>query len=202
MTNSEFPDFRAAGALLGRNWGWILVRGIITLVFGILAVFYPLGAVFAFTALFAAYAMASGILEIIAGVKGARHSKDRWGMLIFSGILGVAVGVVFLLWPGASTTAYAFVAICMLAAWAIGTGLFQLLAAIRLRKVIEGEFWLGLLGVLSIALGGWMLYTLVVSPATSMIALGWMIGWFAIIAGVIQILLSFRLKGLGERMRD
>ena len=202
MTNSNFSDLRAAGALLGRNWGWVLFRGIVTLLFGILAVFNPLGAVFAFTMLFAAYALASGVLEIIAGVKGARNSGDRWGWLIFSGLLGVGVGVIFLLWPGASTTAYAFVAICMLAAWAIGTGLFQLLAAIRLRKVIEGEFWLGLLGVLAILLGGWMLYTLVTSPVTSMVALGWMIGWFALIAGVVQILLSFRLKGLADRLRD
>lgn len=198
MPVSDFPDLRSAATMLGRNWGWVLFRGIITLLFGILAAFNPLGAVFAFTALFAAYALASGVLEIIAGVKGARQSSERWGMLIFSGVLGVAVGVIFLLWPGASTTAYAFVTICILAAWAIGTGFFQLLAAIRLRKVIEGEFWLGLLGALSIALGIWILYTLVVSPLTTMVALGWIIGWFAVLAGIVQILLSFKLKSLAN----
>ena len=96
MTQQAFGDTpfaQGAPLLLGSNWGWVLFRGVLSLLFGILAFVFPFGAVFAFTALFAAYALVNGIMLIVAGAKGASAHLPRWWSLVLSGLLGVGVGV-------------------------------------------------------------------------------------------------------------
>ena len=187
-----------AAQLLGRNWGWILFRGILCLLFGAIALIAPGSATFAFTALFAVYALVDGVFQIIAGVRGARASTERWGTLILSGVLGVGVGVLFLAWPDVSTVAYASVATIMIGLWSLFAGLLQLIAAVRLRKVIEGEGWLALSGIVGILLGIAVLYVAMTAPAVSVVAIGWMLGIYALIAGVAQVLLAFRVKRLAN----
>jgi len=79
----------------------------------------------------------------------------------------------------------------LVASWAIITGVSEIMLAIRLRKEIEGEFWLGLAGVLSVLFGIFA----ALSPLISFLALTWLIAGYAIAFGVILILLAFRVRG-------
>ena len=84
----------------------------------------------------------------------------------------------------------------LIAIWAIATGIFELAAAIRLRKEIEGEFWLGLAGLASIVFG----LMLVVQPGVGALAVVWIIGSYAILFGVLLVALGLRLKGVKDRL--
>lgn len=180
--------------LLGRNWGWLVFRGVLALVLGVLALFFPAGAVFGFALVFAAYAGADGIVSLIAGIRGATHKGERWGQLIFSGIIGIAVAVLFVVMPGIATISYALITVALIAFWAIFTGLFEVAAAIRLRKAIKGEWLLALSGVASVLLGTALWVAIIVEPLVSLLSVGWMIGVYALVAGVVLIVLGLRLR--------
>ena len=179
------------------NWKWFLLRGVLALALGGIALFFPGLTVFAFALLFAAFSFADGLFALIAGVRGARHHEERWGALVFSGVLGVGIGVVFFIWPLVATAAYAFVLVLLIALWALFTGLFEISAAVRLRKEIEGEFWLGLVGLFSVALALAVFWMLFMSPALTLLSVGWLIGIYALASGIALVLLALRLKGHG-----
>src|SRR6476646_9033732 len=163
--------------LPAHNWKWFLVRGVIALALGIGAIVFPLSAVFAFTMLFAAYCFIDGIASLVAGVRGAREPGHRWGALVFSGIVGVLIGILFLLMPLVATITYAFLVLLMLAAWAIVTGGLEIAAAIRLRKEIEGEWLLGLSGAISVVLGIAVIALVIPYPAASILSAAWLIAF-------------------------
>jgi uncharacterized membrane protein HdeD (DUF308 family) len=168
---------------------------VLALIVGILSFFFPGKALFAFTFVFAAYCGVDGIASIIAGVRGATQKEHRWGALILRGLLGIAVAVLFVLMPLVATVSYALVILGALIVWALLGGVLEIAAAIRLRRVIEGEWLLGLSGLFSILLGLAILYLLMVAPIASIISVGWVIGVWATVSGVALISLGLRLRG-------
>jgi uncharacterized membrane protein HdeD (DUF308 family) len=88
-----------------------------------------------------------GVLAVVSALR-RRGVSDRWWMLLLEGIVGIAAGLVKLVWPGSTALALLYV----IAAWALLTGAFEIAAAIRLRKIITGEWLLVLSGTASI---GW-----------------------------------------------
>ena len=185
---------RAGASLLGRNWGWFAVRGVLALLLGVVAILFPVSALFAFTMVFAAYAGADGLLSTIAGVRGATAKEERWWTLVLRGVIGIAVAALFVLMPFAATVSYALVTLGMLSAWAILAGVLEVAAAIRLRKEIEGEWLLGLSGAVSILLGLAVPMALAVNPLATILSVAWVIAGYAIIAGVVLIGLGVRLR--------
>jgi len=169
---------------LARNWGWIALRGVVAIVFGVIAFFEPQSAFAALVLLFGAYAFVDGVFALIALFRGA--GKDRFWTLVLEAVVGIGIGVLTIARP--ATTALVF--LYYIGIWAILTGVFELMAAIRLRKEITGEFWLGLAGVLSIAFG----ILLFVVPGSAALALTIWIGAYAFIFGVMLLLLAFRLR--------
>jgi uncharacterized membrane protein HdeD (DUF308 family) len=161
---------RTGTSSLSRNWGWFAVRGVLALILGLVAFLFPVSALFAFTMVFAAYAGADGLLSTIAGIRGATRKEERWWALILRGIIGIAVAALFVLMPFAATVSYALATLGMLSAWAILTGLLEIVAAIRLRKEIEGEWLLGLSGVLSMLLGLAVPVALYVNPPATILS--------------------------------
>lgn len=192
-------EARTGASLLSRNWAWFVVRGVLALIVGALAVLFPLSALFAFTMVFAAYAGADGLLSTIAGARGAMRNIERWWTLVLRGIIGIAVAVLFVLMPFVATVSYALATLGILSAWAIIAGALELAAAIRLRKDIEGEWLLALSGVLSILLGLAIPVALVVTPLATILSVAWVIAGYAIIAGVVLIGLGLRLRRHGEK---
>ena len=176
------------------NASWFLVRGILAIAFGIVAVLLPGSAIFAAALIFAAFTFADGLFSFVSGVRGARHHTQRWRALIFNGIVGIAIGVLFVIWPLLSTLAYAFALVLLIALFYLATGIGQIVAAIRLRKEMEGEWMLALLGVSALLLGGVLFFILWTNPAATLLTVAWLIGLYALISGACLIALSIRLR--------
>src|SRR3954454_7502588 len=171
---------------LSHNWWAISLRGLAGILFGIITFVSPGISLAALVLLFGAYAFADGVLSIVSAVR--RRGADRWWLLLLQGIVGIGAGIVTLLWPAITALALLFV----MAAWALVGGALQVAAAIRLRKVISGEWLLALGGVLSIALG----VLLIVFPGPGALALVIWIGAYAFVFGIVLLVLGFRLRGL------
>jgi uncharacterized membrane protein HdeD (DUF308 family) len=180
--------------LPAHNWGWFMLRGVVALLLGIGAIVFPLSAVFAFTMIFAAYCLIDGIASLVAGLRGAQERTHRWGALVFSGIIGILIAILFLAMPLVATVTYSFLVLAMLSAWAILTGVLEVAAAIRLRREIEGEWLLGISGAISVLLGIAVIVLVIPYPAASILSAAWLIAFFAFSTGVVLIAQAFRLR--------
>ena len=186
--------------LPAHNWGWFLFRGIIALALGLLAIFFPFSALTAFAFLFALFAFVDGISLLVSGLAGAASQRERWWGLVVAGLVGIAVGVIYIAWPGLSTVSYGFAFLVMIALWAIVNGIGQIGAAIRLRREIRGEWLLAVAGVFSILLGVAILAVTATVPGASLLSVGLIIGFYALLAAVALIALAFRLRGHKRKM--
>lgn len=173
---------------LSRNWWAVSLRGLAGILFGIITFFAPGISLAALVLLFGAYALVDGVLAIVSAVR--RRGADRWWLLLLEGLVGIAAGVLTFLLPAITALALLYV----IAAWALVTGAFEIAAAIRLRKVITGEWLLVLSGILSIALG----VLLVLYPGPGALAVVIWIGAYAFVFGALLFALGLRLRGLGS----
>lgn len=176
---------------LARAWHWIVLRGVFALLFGIFAFIWPGITLAALVLVWGAYAIADGVMALIAAFTMHEEGKPM-ASLIVVGILGIAAGVVTFLWPGMT----ALVLLLFIASWAVLMGVFEIAAAIRLRKHIENEWLLALSGLVSIVFG----VLLFLQPGAGALAVIWLIGSFAIFFGIVLIALGIRLKGLAGRL--
>jgi uncharacterized membrane protein HdeD (DUF308 family) len=171
--------------MLARNWWALALRGVAAILFGLATFAFPGMALALLVLLFAAYLIVDGIFAIVAGVRAAEH-QQRWGGLIAEGVLDIAAGAVIALWPGLSLLFFIYFA----AFWAIVSGVALLAAAIRLHRE-HGEWLLWLSGVISVVWGALVLFF----PIAGVIAWAFWIGAYALIFGVVMVMLAFRLKG-------
>jgi uncharacterized membrane protein HdeD (DUF308 family) len=170
---------------LANRWGWVVLRGVLAILFGLAAFMRPAVITVSLVLLFGAYAFVGGIAAIVAAVRRARDGES-WGMLLLDGALGIIVAICAVVWPVAATLGFIWV----IGAWALVTGALQIAAAIRLRKVIEHEWVLGLAGACSVAFGILTFFR----PVASGLALVWWLGAYAIAFGVLMIVLGLRLR--------
>lgn len=178
------------GAVLSRTWWLLLLRGLFAIAFGALLWTQPGISLTALIIVFGAYVLADGLLGIWAAISARDQSDDWWVMLLW-GFVGVGVGILSFVAPGITALALLF----YIAAWAIATGVLQIMAAIRLRKVIDNEWWLILGGLLSVTFG----VLLMARPGAGALGLLWLIGTYAIIFGVAIVLLAFKVRAFGHR---
>jgi uncharacterized membrane protein HdeD (DUF308 family) len=172
--------------LLSRNWWALALRGLAAILFGVLAFAWPGITLFVLIIFFGAYMLVDGIFAIVAAVRVARE-EARWWLLLLEGILGVVAGIVTFFWPGLTALALLY----LIAAWAIVTGIMEVVEAIRLRQEIVGEWALILSGALSVLFG----VLLVVIPARAgLLSLTWLIGIYAVAFGVLLVILAFRVR--------
>lgn len=177
--------------MLSRHWWYFLVRGLAAVVFGVLAVGWPGVALMTLVIVFGVFALIDGIFAAAAGI-AAVGAESRWWALLLAGLAGIAVGVLTFLWPHMT----GLVLLYVIAAWAVATGVFEIAAAIRLRRAITGEWLVAFYGVLSIFIGT----VLFAFPGDGAIGLAWLIGVYALVIGVLQIILSVRLRGLKKEI--
>jgi uncharacterized membrane protein HdeD (DUF308 family) len=170
---------------LGRMWWAMALRGALAVIFGVLAFLWPGLFWLAVVITFAVFAFTDGIFAIVAAVRGDQRAGRRW-LLVLDGIVGLAAGALAILWPNITE----LVLLWMIAAWSIVGGALTITAAIAFRKEIRGEWALGLSGVLSIILG----VGLVLLPGPGLVAVAWWVGANAIVLGVVQMALGFRLR--------
>jgi uncharacterized membrane protein HdeD (DUF308 family) len=174
---------------LARNWGWIVLRGIAAIMFGVLALVKPEIALTTLVLLFGAYALVDGCALVGAAIAN-RKGEQRWGALLVAGLIGIAVGIVTFFVPG--LTAVALLAI--IAAWAIVMGIAEVVAAIELRKVIDDEWLMIITGIVSVAFGVF----LIARPAAGALAVVLWIGAFAALSGILQIGFALKLRSWGQ----
>jgi uncharacterized membrane protein HdeD (DUF308 family) len=166
----------------------LVLRGIVGILFGILTFAWPGLTLSVLAILFAVYALLDGIANIAHAIqRRGEHAGARW-LMALQGIVGILAAAVTVFWPG--LTIYAFVMV--VGAWALVTGIFEVVAAIRLRNVLEGDWMLGLSGVLSIILG----FMLFAYPMSGAVVLAWWVGAYAFVAGILLISLGFRTRGM------
>ncbi|KRW94883.1 HdeD family acid-resistance protein [Paracoccus sp. MKU1] len=173
--------------VMADHWWVPLLRGIAAILFGLLALIWPGLTVYALLLVFGAYAIFDGAMAIVTAFR-RKSSDDRWWAWALDGALSLLIGLMALFWPEATALAF----IIWMAAWGVVAGVFRIIAAIRLRDEIEGEWALGLSGLLLMAWG--VLLALV--PAAGLLSIAWLIGLFALLIGVVMIVLALRLRGL------
>jgi uncharacterized membrane protein HdeD (DUF308 family) len=170
---------------LGKNWGWIALRGVAAVLFGLLAFAWPGKTVFVLVLFFGAYALVEGIFALIGAFKLRDAGRPMWTFVVI-GLLGIAAGIVTFFWPGITALAL----LTLIAVWAFFMGIFQIVAAVRLRKEIDHEWLLGMSGLLSVVFGVAML----ARPVEGLIAIVWVIAAYSVVFGILLIALAFRLK--------
>ena len=172
------------------HWWAFALRGVAAIIFGILAFAWPGVTLAVLVLLWGAYALVDGILALVSAFRtGHDH---RWALLI-EGVVGIGAGVATFLWPGLT----ALVLVYIIAFWALITGVLEIMAAFRLRKVIENEWWLVLSGALSVVFG----IVLFAAPGAGALALVWVIGAYAVLFGIVLLALGFRLRTMRQGSR-
>ncbi len=177
-------EFDPMIAMLARNWWAIAIRGIVGILFGLVALFLPGATMLSLVLIFAAYIFVDGVFGIISAVRAAGQG-ERWGLLLLEGIVDIAVAAIAVLWPGITVVAFVW----LVAIWAILTGALMLWAAFRL-DTDGGRWWLVFGGVVSLAYG----VLLIVAPMIGALVLTWWLGAYALIFGVALLVLAFKLK--------
>lgn len=172
---------------LKRHWWVPVIRGIAAIVFGIIALKYPGLTVATFVLLFGAWVLVDGVFRVVGAI-GHRASDKEWGFDLIIGIVGIIIG--FLTFHAPQITALAL--IIYIAAWALMIGATEIALAIKLRREIKGEWFLILMGLVSIVFAVMLLW----NPLPGALALVWLIGSYAIVFGILGIILGFRLRGL------
>ncbi len=164
-----------------------LVRGIIAIVFGVLALVVSPGITLLFLVyLFGAYALISGIVAVATAL---RYTKEQdWALVLVEGILGIVVGIVAFVWPGIT----AFALLYLIAAWAIVTGIMQIVGAFTLPLGTGREWLLGLAGLVSVIFG----VLIAIRPIAGLVAVVWLIGIYAIVFGILYIVGYFQTRSL------
>ncbi len=179
--------------ILSRNWTLMLLRGLTAILFGILVWVMPELSVKMLVYLFGAFVMADGIFGTWVAIV-ARKDYEDWGILLLWALVGIGVGILTLMAPGVTAMALVY----FIAIWAVTTGVLEVVVAIRLRKEIEGEWMLILGGLVSVAFG----VLLILQPAAGAIALVWVIGLYAVVFGLLLMILSFRTRGFIKQLVD
>src|SRR5947209_16862565 len=141
----KYPMMNAAAQVARHHWWVLLVRGILAILFGIIALAAPGIALLAFIYVFAAYALLDGIAAIVVSLQ-ERNVLRTWWVLLLEGIFGIIFGILAFAWPGET----ALVLLFLVAIWALGTGILEVISAF-VGPGSAGQRWgLGLAGFLSI----------------------------------------------------
>ena len=189
--NSNSTDDKGLGAGaailhgLAKNWWLLLLRGIASIVFGVLAFAWPGITIISLVIVYGAYALVDGLFSLYAAIRGGESAAPRWWLAVV-GVAGVLAGIISFANPGV----VALWLLLLIGAWAIVSGIFEIVGAVRLRKEIDNEWMLILHGAITVLFG----VLLMAMPGAGALALVWVIGAYAIAGGIILAALAFRLR--------
>ncbi|HOY79265.1 MAG TPA: HdeD family acid-resistance protein [Hyphomonadaceae bacterium] len=169
-------------------WWALLLRGLIAIAFGIMALIWPTDSLVALVLVYGAYMLVDGVFSIVGAFSS--DTSERW-WLVASGVLSVAAGGVAIAWPGLTV----IVLVMIIGFWSIVRGVIEIAAAIRLRKVIPNEWMLIAAGAISVLVG----ILLAVSPLVGALTLIWVVGFWSVGFGILMIALAFRVRAHRRR---
>src|SRR4029453_10105014 len=163
--------------ILSRYWWATLLRGVASVLFGLVVFAWPGMSVLTLTLLFGGFVLVHGIGNIAAAI-GGRDESESWWVLLLTGVVGICAALVTLMSPGITAVTLLF----LIAVWAVVTGFLEVVTAVELRREIDGELWLGLGGLITIAFGVFLL----ARPEMGALAVVWFIACYAVGFGAIQ----------------
>jgi uncharacterized membrane protein HdeD (DUF308 family) len=170
---------------LTRNWWVLALRGVAAIIFGVLAFLFPLAAIKVLVIFYGAFALVSGIFALGAALAGVHPGIPTWALIV-QGLAGIVIGLIVFFMPEEAVTAI----ILLIGAWEVVNGVTTIVAAIRLRKEIEGELLLGISGLLSVIVG----VIIMARPLVGEILVAYLIGFYALFFGITMLALAFRLR--------
>ncbi|WP_449465520.1 HdeD family acid-resistance protein [Stenotrophomonas humi] len=173
---------------VSRNWWVVLLFGLFAVVFGVLAVMAPLRTAALLAWWLGVMAVVEGVVVLAAAIKGSAPVSRGWA--VFYALVSIAFGVLAILNPLATAS----VLLLFLAAWLVVAGIYRIVFAIRVRKQIQGEWLLIVSGLLAVALGAMF----ALNPLSGLVVTSLWIGVLALVYGVLQIIVAFRLRSLGK----
>jgi uncharacterized membrane protein HdeD (DUF308 family) len=172
---------------LVRNWWSLVLRGVLGILIGVVTFAWPGITLASLVLLFGAYALVDGIFSIAGAVRAAQ-THERWGVLVIEGVVGIIAAAITFAWPAITAIALVFV----IGAWAVVTGVFEIAAAVRLRKHISGEWLLALSGVASVIFG----FLMMIAPLAGALVIALWFGAYAFVFGILMLVLGFKLRSL------
>ena len=180
----------AAGGLafeLAKKWWVLLLRGILLIIIGLLAFVSPL----VWVTFVGIYMLIDGMTMLMSGFSDQPAGQSRWPLVIL-GVLGLLAGLIILWNPalGGLTLTY------VIAAWAIVGGILTIISAIRLREEIDNEWWLIISGVLAVIFG----FLVFSNVLAGILTIAWVFGIFAVVVGILSIVLAFRVRDFGTQI--
>ena len=173
--------------VLQRNWWALLLRGVAAILLAIVTFAVPGVTIAILVTIFGIYALIDGVLAIVSAVRAARGHRP-WGAFVLEGVVGILVGLYAIALPVYAAAAF----VSVLAFWALITGVFEIVAAFRLRRHMEGEWVLILSGIVSILFG----ILLLAAPIAGAVVLVWFLAGYGLIFGCLLIFLALRVRRL------
>ncbi len=176
--------------MIGNFRTMFLFRGLAAIVFGILTLVWPKLSLSVLVLLFGVFAVISGITAVAAALRNTR--EQGWGFLLTQGILGILAGAIALIWPGITALAFLY----LLAAWAILTGVVEIVAPLSF-PMSGGRAVLSVLtGLVSIVFG----ILIAAQPSSGLLAVVWLIGVYAIVFGIMYVAVYFQSRSLSASL--
>lgn len=188
------PAALVAGGLafeLAKKWWVLLIRGILLIVIGLLAFVSPL----VWVTFVGIYMLIDGMTMLFSGFGDQPPGQSRWPLVII-GVLSLLAGVIILWNPVVGV----FTLTLVVAAWAVLTGILTIMSAIRLREEIDNEWWLIISGVLAVIFGVLVFAGGEAGIVAGSFAIATVFGVFAILVGVLSIVLAFRVRDFGKQI--
>jgi uncharacterized membrane protein HdeD (DUF308 family) len=170
-------------SLAARYWWALALRGVLGIIIGLIALFFPDVTLAALVLLFAAYMLVDGVLAIAAAVQAARRHERSWPLLL-EGVADIAAGLIAFFWPAITLLVLVYV----IGFWAIVSGILMIGSALRPPRRDEWLFVLA--GILSMIFGGLIL----IAPVVGAVVLAWWFGAYAFAFGIVLLILAFRLR--------
>jgi uncharacterized membrane protein HdeD (DUF308 family) len=169
-----------------RNWWTFVFRGTCAIAFGFFAWFWPGMTLLALLLTWGVLACVNGVVTLASAF--ARDGYEPRWILLLEGGVSLLAGAVSLTYPRFTAMLFLY----LLAAWAVLSGIVEIIAAYRLRAEIRGEFWLGFAGVLSLLFG----IMLIVKPGAGALTVIWLIASYSVLFGVVLVASGLHLKRL------
>lgn len=172
-------------------WWLLLIRGILAVLFGVFAFTTPLLTAFAVVIVYGAFAIVDGVVSIVHGIRNSRV-KRPWGWLVFNGVVGILAGLVALIFP----FTFGLLAGLFIAYVIAFAAIFQGVSGLAAGYSVAGSRALGITyGVIGIVFGiALIVVTFVVPPDSTLISLIWVAGFWAVLEGIVLMVLAFRVR--------
>ena len=172
------------------KWWTFLVRGIVALALAVAVFMYPSATASALVYIVAAYFIIAGVAEVAGGF--AVTGIGQWWLLVLTGAMSIFLGFIMLTQPGMGPLALAY----LVAVYAIFNGVAEITSGIQLRDVMDNAGWMVFLGIVTLALGIYI----IVNPSLGVVALVYAIGIYAVIAAIALFVFAFRLKSADSQI--